>query len=105
MKLEVDRENSVDDVYQCDICGRVSAYKVTCSICDRCICSNCTFFDTGWLGNYTDKYCESCFNIGKEYFDRFKKEREKFDAIMEKIECEWKDKATEAATQQKKQNI
>lgn len=105
MKLKVGRENSIDNTYQCDICGEVSVYKVTCSICGRDMCSSCTFFDTGCFGNYTDKYCESCFNIGKEYFDRFKKEREKFDTIMEKIEREWKDRAIEAATQQKKQNI
>jgi hypothetical protein len=59
----------------------------------------------GCLGDFADIYCESCFNIGKEYFDRFKKEQEKFDTIMRKIECEWRAKAIEAANQQKKSNI
>lgn len=97
MKIEVGREGTIEHMYQCDLCGRASVNRITCSICDRDICPSCTFFDPGWMGDSTDKYCESCFNIGKEYFKRMEEEQEKFDTLMEKIEQEWKNKAIEAA--------
>lgn len=101
MQVEVDREEKIGCIYQCDLCGKISKYRRTCSICNRDTCSNCTFFDPRWMGDHLDTYCKSCFNIGKEYFDRMEEEREKFDILMEEIEQEWKDKAIEAANSTK----
>jgi hypothetical protein len=97
MKIETDRAETMEPVYSCDLCGRISKHRITCSICNIDICSHCTFFDPRPDVEYQEKYCTSCFNIGKEYFDKMEEEKEKFDVLMEDIEQEWKDKAIEAA--------
>lgn len=101
MEVEIDREDTTTEmmkfVYSCDLCGKISRHRRICSICNRDICSSCTFFDPRCIEDYRDMYCESCFNIGEEYFRRMEEERKKFDIVIEEIEKEWKEKAIEAA--------
>ena len=104
MKIEADREDTIKYMYQCDLCGKVSAHKRTCGICNRDTCSECTFFDPRCMGNYPDTYCKSCFNIGKKYFNRMEEEREKFEALTEKIEQDWRDKALKMSKLARKKN-
>lgn len=92
----------MEDAYRCDLCGKVFWHKITCSICNRDICTNCTFFDPRCDGDHPEKYCKQCFDIGKEYFDRMENEREKFDVLIEEIEQEWRDKAIELVNLSKK---
>lgn len=92
------KEEIVKYFYKCDLCGTLSTYKRSCNICGKDICYNCTKFDPrspgmGDTGNYPEKYCLSCFNIGKKYIDRMNKEQEKFDTLIEEIEQEWRDES------------
>lgn len=106
MQIEVDRNEAIKYAYQCDLCGKVSAYRRICSICNRDICSDCTLFDPRCNIDYPEKYCTSCFKIGEKYIERMNEEQEKFDIIMEEIEQEWRDEAIKVANLTKtKQNI
>lgn len=101
MEIEVEREGVTTEmmkvVYSCDLCGKISRHRRTCSICNRNTCSSCTFFDPRCTRDYRDMYCESCFDIGEKYFKRMEEEQKKFDDLMEEIEKEWKDHAINAA--------
>ncbi len=103
MKIEVDREERIKFVYQCDLCGKISIHRKICSICNRDICSDCTVFDPICSGDCQDKYCSACFNIGEKYIDKISEEQEKFDTIIENLKKEWIDEAIKAMRLTKEQ--
>lgn len=93
MRIEAGKEEVIKYSYRCDLCGKESIYHMTCYICGRDICSGCTKFDPRCMGDYPDRYCVSCFNIGHKYLKQISIEQEKFDALVERFEKEWKDDA------------
>lgn len=93
MQIEWSKEEIINYVYQCDLCGKASAHRITCSICDRDMCSDCTKFEPRDMGDYPSRYCSDCFNVGTKYLDKISIEQEKFDATVEKLEKEWRDEA------------
>jgi len=77
--------------YYCDICEKIAKNK--CYLCGIDICNKHTVFDDRCSGDYPDKYCENCWNIGEKYR---KKIQEIEDEAYEKIGQEdenWKEEA------------
>ena len=93
MKVEAGKEEIIKYCYVCDICGKGSAHRRACGICGRDICSGCTKFDPRDHGDYPEKYCVICFNVGQKYLEKIMAEQEKFDATIEELEQDWKDEA------------
>lgn len=93
MRIEAGKEEITKYSYICDICGKGTTYHRVCSICGRDSCFSCTKFDPRDIGDYPSLYCIHCFEIGKKYLDRISVEQEKFDALIEEIEQEWRDEA------------
>lgn len=93
MRIGTGKEEVIKYSYICDLCGKGTEHHRVCSICGRDICSSCTKFDPRDMGDYPEKYCDSCFNIGRKYLDRISTEQEKFDVLIEEIEQEWRDEA------------
>lgn len=79
--------------YICDLCGKGTGHHRVCGICGRDLCSSCTKFDPRDMGDYPSVYCDHCFQIGQKYLDRISIEQEKFDALIEELEQEWRDEA------------
>ncbi len=102
MRIIAGKEEIINYSYKCDICGKTSSHRATCSICGRDICYDCTKFDPRDTWDYPEKYCNSCFNIGQKYFHLINIEQERFDALIEKIEQEWKDEAIRLTKESKK---
>jgi hypothetical protein len=102
MRIEAGKEEVIKYSYICDICGNETSHHRICSICSRDICSDCTKFDPRDTGDYPEKYCDSCFNIGKKYLDQISIEEEKYDVIIENLEQEWRDEAIKAVKGDKK---
>lgn len=96
MRIEAGKEEIIKYSYVCDICGKGTEHHRICSICGRDLCSSCTKFDPRDMGDYPEKFCDQCFNIGRKYLDRFSVEQEKFDTLIEEIEQEWRDEAIKA---------
>ena len=103
MRIEAGKEEIIKYSYICDLCGKETGYHRVCSICGRDICSSCTKFDPRDMGDYPEKYCESCFNIGQKYLGQISAEEEKCDVIVENLEQEWRDEATKVL--KKGQNV
>lgn len=93
MIIEVGKEEVVQYNYGCDLCENVSSYQITCSICDRDICHNCTKFDPRDIEEYPRRYCNHCFSVGHKYLGIISREQEKFDVLVEGLEQEWRDEA------------
>lgn len=93
MRIETGKEEVIKYSYICDLCGKGTGNHRVCGICGRDLCSSCTKFDPRDMGDYQEKYCDSCFNIGRKYLDRISAEQEKFDVLIEEIEQEWRDEA------------
>lgn len=79
--------------YVCDLCGKGTEHHRVCGICGRDLCSSCTKFGPRDMGDYPDKFCSQCLDVGQKYLDRISVEQEKFDAIVEDLEQEWRDEA------------
>jgi len=86
MRVETGKEEVIKYSYICDICGKGTEHHRVCSICGRDLCSSCTKFDPRDMGDYPDKFCGQCFEIGQKYLDRIGIEQEK-----------WRDEAMKAA--------
>ena len=93
MRIEAGKEEIIKYSYVCDLCGKGTGHHRVCGICGIDICSSCTKFDPRDMGDYPEKYCESCFQIGQKYLDQISSEEEKCDAIVENLEQEWRDEA------------
>ena len=93
MKVEAGKEEIVTYSYVCDLCGKGSSHRRTCGICGRDICSGCTKFDPRDTGDYPEKYCSKCFDVGQKYLEKIVAEQEKFDALIEDLEQDWRDEA------------
>jgi len=102
MKVETGKEEVIKYSYRCDLCGKEAAHHRTCGICGRDICSDCTKFDPRDTGDYPEKYCVPCFQIGQKYLDQISSEEEKYDVIVENLEQEWRDEAIKAIKGSKK---
>lgn len=102
MKIDAGKEEIIKYVYRCDLCENETIHHRTCSICGRDICPACTRFDPRDRGDYSEKYCDICFNIGGKYLEQMSKEEEKYDAIIENLEQEWRDEAIKAVNASKK---
>lgn len=96
MRIEAGKEEVIKYSYICDLCGKEVAHHRVCSICGRDICSVCTKFGHRDRGDYPEKYCVNCFQIGQKYLDKISAEEEKCEVIVENIEQEWKDEAISA---------
>lgn len=93
MRIESGKEEIIRYFYVCDLCGKGVSQHRTCGICGRDLCSDCTRFDPRDIGDYPEKYCHSCFDIGKKYLDQISMQQEKFDVIVEELENKWRDEA------------
>lgn len=103
MKIEAGKEEIIKYCYRCDLCGKDSSHRRTCSICGRDMCSDCTRFEPrDVIGDYPSRYCSDCFNIGKKYLDIISTEQEKFDATVERLENEWREEATKSVKNRNK---
>ena len=96
MRIEKGREEVIIYSYICDFCGNGTEHHRVCSICGRDLCSDCTKFDPRNIGDYPEKFCINCFQIGQKYIDQINIEQEKFDALIERLEQEWRDDAIKA---------
>ena len=84
--------------YYCDICGDKAedswGNPYICRICHRNICNKHLIRDDSWdSGDYPDKYCKNCWDIGKKYRDEIEKIKESSEAEADKKNEEWYQKA------------
>ena len=79
-------------VYRCDECNKIVDMLYPCTICGRLLCfeSKCYVFDTRQTGDYPDKYCRHCWNIGQPYLKRMVLLQDRCDAEIEELEETWK---------------
>lgn len=82
-------QETTETVYVCDICGRerIKPYK-KCIMCEKDICKNCFVIIYG-LGDYHNRYCRSCWDIGQEYIEEIKALRSRSITLYER----WKKEA------------
>ena len=79
----------------CDCCGKEieSFTDYTCYICKKTICPECIGHREMWFDDYSEVYCEHCWEIGKPYFNKIELLQEKililYDEICE-LETEWR---------------
>jgi len=103
MRIDDDKE-STKYSYICDICGKGYSNNRTCSICNADICHGCTRLDPRSIGDYPEKFCIDCFNVGKKYLDLICIEQEKFDVLVENLEQEWRGEAIKMSKARQKKN-
>lgn len=96
MRIEAGKEEIIIYSHRCDVCGKEPISRMTCSICGRDICYDCTRFNPREMGDYPTKYCISCFKVGEKYLEQTRIENEKFDNIVEELEQKWRDDAIKA---------
>lgn len=102
MEIDTGEEEVIKYSYICGICGKKTEHHRVCSICGRDLCSSCTKFNLRDMGDYLEKYCELCFNIGQKYLDQISIEEEKCDAIVKNLKQGWRDEAVKAIKNDKK---
>lgn len=105
MRIEKYKEEVITYAYICDSCGKESSHRRVCSICNRDICYKCINFDPRDIGDYSEKFCADCFQIGKPYLEKMSVEEEKFGAIIKEIEQDWRDEAIKKLKETKEQTM
>lgn len=97
MRIETGKEEIkiIKYSYKCDICGKETTSRRNCSICSKDICTDCTRYDPRDMGDYPEKYCAYCFNIGEKYLEQIRIEEESCSNRIEELEKQWRDEATE----------
>ena len=90
-------EVEITEIY-CDFCKEETVVNYAhsghrgCVICERDGCKKHLVLDD-YDGDYCDAYCESCWEIGKEYREKIKEEEEAFDRKIKKLNEGWREKA------------
>lgn len=59
-----------------------------CIMCKKDLCKNCIGHKGSAIDDYDEFYCKKCWDIGEYY----RKEIEKHEKIIEKLEDEWLNK-------------
>jgi hypothetical protein len=74
--------------YYCDICEKKA--NCQCHCCKKDLCYSCAVFDNN-NGNddYPDKYCKSCWEIGKPFREKIEESSEKSYKEEERLKAEW----------------
>lgn len=85
-------EQKIVDVI-CDICG-ANAKGRQCRICGRDICNIHAHWEYDrYGGDYSEKYCIECWEIGKPYRDKLEELEKKYGSEIARVEEEWKSEA------------
>ena len=105
MRIESGKEEVIKYSYICDLCGKGTEHHRVCGICGRDLCSDCTKFDPRNMGDYPEKYCNSCFKVGDKYLRQIEVEQEKFDMLIEELEHKWRDDAIKSIKERSSNNI
>ena len=75
--------------YTCDICGnRADDNHYQCQMCKKIMCVKHVVFDID-MGDYPDKYCRVCWEIGDEHRKDIDVLQSQFDSEVEQIERKW----------------
>ena len=71
----------------CDCCGKEieSFTDYTCYICNKTICPECVGHMEMCFDDYSEVYCEHCWEIGEKY----RIEIEKHQEAIDKLQCDW----------------
>jgi hypothetical protein len=91
-----------EDHYFCDLCGKGMRYYGTCSMCGRDICKKCTEYDERDNGDYPNKYCKECWEIGRIFRELEEIVRNEFEMkleeMLEEIQKQWISEAIKNVT-------
>lgn len=94
MKVEKEEVRKVKITeYYCDECGEEASDSFgnpyICKICYKNFCNKHIVRDDRHWGDYPDKYCQNCWDIGKKYMDKIKEIDLKSEEDMEEQEALW----------------
>lgn len=65
-------------------------------MCGKHICEKHTIYDNRDFGDYPDRYCKSCWNIGKIYREKMDNIEMKADMLQDRLANKWKIEALKA---------
>ena len=82
-------------IYVCDECFKTVSDKRLwpCVVCGKLICFDCYIPDERDPGDYPDKYCQNCWDVGQPYRKRMVQLQDICDEAIEKLEETWKNNA------------
>lgn len=84
-------ENVVE--YTCDICGKPASGR-KCCMCAIDMCEQDTHREPDkWGGDYSEKYCIECWEIGKPFRERIEEIETRLYKEVDNINKEWKNVA------------
>ena len=79
-------------IYICDICSCEANQKhYICKMCQKVLCLNDVVFDHRQMGDYPDRYCQKCWDIGEPYRKKIEDLENEFDIKIDELETYWKD--------------
>lgn len=78
--------------WYCDICKGPNG-NFRCKCCHKDICYKCSVYDDRDSGDRPDKYCESCWDIGKPYRTKMEDLKIELYNKLNHFEIEWFTKA------------
>ena len=96
MSFEIKKKTETIEtkIYTCDACGKkISPDVYSCVICGDHLCYDCVLFDPREMGDYPDKYCKSCWDVGDYYRKEIDRLREIFYEQEEGLEKACKQQA------------
>lgn len=91
-ETEVTKKYVVEEYY-CDECGKPAKNSwgnpYICCVCKRHFCDDHIVFDNRDSGDYPNKYCNHCWDIGKRYRDDIVKIDDECCERIDKKNEEW----------------
>ena len=82
-------------VITCDVCStRLGGRFYKCYMCSKDLCYHHTVYDNRDSGDYPDKYCQPCWDIGESYRLMEAEAADRYYDELDKIHQQWKAAAT-----------
>lgn len=89
MGIKVSTKTQKIKEYFCDECGKRTGFNNICIMCKKYLCSKCIVFDDRDYGDYPDRYCQKCWEIGRPYRLKIAELEQECDEKIEELQNNW----------------